>query len=190
MIMKALFTLAAALAVCGSPLFAEDSCIDFEEVSPKLPGWKASSREDKGEKREEKPAAKWTEPFTVTLDGDHAHSGTNSLRWEFSKETSSVTLTTPPIPISAPAVELRFFVQAQGISGALLLTLMELDVDKKPLKSHKEAEKTPLSGEWTEVVWNCPLGPEACALNIRFGATDLVGTGKIWIDDLTLKAAP
>lgn len=68
-------------------VLAEEVGIDFEDLSPGLPGWNAVAP-NANNQPEYRLAEKWETPFRFSLDDDKPHSGSRSLKCEFTEEVA------------------------------------------------------------------------------------------------------
>lgn len=165
---------------------SETGVIDFEGISQELPLWSAVLRHEG--KHQYMLAAKWKEPFTLTLDTDVKHSGGASLRWEFSQNVEMVTLTPPEFPVNGSEITVRFFVRGEGVEGGEgFVAVAEMQPDKKASKTHWAVGKFILGHDWAEVLWTSRLETAPSALFVRFVLQKVPAGAKIWIDDFDVQ---
>jgi hypothetical protein len=179
--------LACALGFAAGTAGAEE-VIDFESLPPDLPGWSAYGSDPEG-KRQYRAAAKWDVPFTVVLDSDMHHTGSISLKCEVSQETDDVSIAAPILPASGSA-EIRFFVRTSGISGPEgAFHVGEINTEGKSFKGYTSMKIGPSDNEWTEVVWTGQLDPQTVGVRMMFNYKVVPAGAKIWLDDISVKAA-
>ena len=160
--------------------------IDFESEDPDLPSWGAVASGADGQVRGTRLASRWTEPFTVHVDGEAARSGSSSLRWEFVEDTASSAVSVQ-IPVSGSTVTISFFVRTAGVLGEGLVSVTQFDPDSggERQKNQWGVAKIPESEDWMEVNWTGPLEPGAAMIRLSFNYPQPVSAGaKVWIDDI------
>ncbi len=176
------------VAFCGG-LHAEDSLVDFEDVSPDLKGWSATVKRE-GNDVEYRLAPNWQKPFTISIDTTKPHSGKNSLKWEFTENFEDMgTIMGPKFTVGSAAVAIRFFCRTDGVAEAGIFTVEELDSEGHIVKSHWSAAKIPASNEWVPVEWSGSLNPTTAAIRIYFIYKSAPRGARVWFDDISAKPA-
>lgn len=174
--------------ISQSDAVAEENVIDFESLSPQLPGWSATAMSENNQP-EYRVASKWDAPFSFSLDGENPHSGSVSLKLEASADVPGrVTFGPTAIPASGPEVEFSFFVRCDGLSEEGMVSLTEYDSGGARLATHWAAMKIPISSDWTEVTWSGKVQPGTSALRVGFLYKWLPAGAKVWIDDIAVKS--
>jgi len=166
---------------------AQDGAIDFESLSPEFPGWTAIAANSEGA-QEHRAVSKWDTPVHFSLDAEKPHSGSSSMKCDVVEELPGTLIFGPPALAAKGEVELRFFVRSEGLHTDGTISLEEYDDGKKRLSGYRTKVKIPLSDEWQEVIWSGRLKPETTGLRVRFVFAGIPSGGKIWLDDLAVKA--
>lgn len=181
------FVVFVALSFGAVPVPAAEINVDFESVSPDLPGWNAVAP-NANNQPEYRLASKWDAPFRFSLDEDKPHSGSRSLKCDFAGEVPGTFNFGPEVLAAAGAVEVRFFVRTEGFIEEGTVTFGEYEGSKR-IPSSWTGTKIPLSEDWQEVIWSGQLKPETNGLRMRIVFKSVPAGAKIWIDDITVKAA-
>lgn len=176
----------AGLGLLAGLARAEENLIDFESLSPELPGWTATVT-DASNQPEYRVAAKWDTPFGFSLDNDKPHSGSTSLKCEFTGEVPGVFSFGPPVLSGSGMVEVRFFVRSEGFAEEGVASFGEYDAGGKRIASRWAGTKVPLNPDWQEVSWTGQLNPAASGVRMRIIFKSVPVGAKLWIDDLSVK---
>lgn len=177
-----------ALLAASSFASAEQTLIDFEADPTILTGWHASATGDEG-KGEFRSAAKWQKPFSFVLDSEKPHSGSASLKCEFSEDLQGTfSFGTPVLPASGE-VQIRFFVRTSNFADKEgIIAVEEYDASKNRLKGNRVTALVPASDDWTEVSWISQLNPETASISLRFfyRSASIETGATLWMDDLSV----
>src|SRR5262249_21602068 len=125
-------------------------------------------------------------PGTVFLDSTTVHSGRHSARFERTATSASTFSNLGwvlPIDFAGQAVELRGWLRRENVVGFAGLWLRE-DGDAGVVQfDNMEGRRLNGTADWTEYRVTLPL--DVNARQLVFGSL-LVGTGRVWADDLGL----
>jgi C-terminal processing protease CtpA/Prc len=126
-------------------------------------------------------------PGSVFLDDKVVHGGHWSVRLERQADTANAfsgIVKSLPIDFAGEAVELRGFVRTEAVSDFAALWVRE-DGETGQLLAFQSMQPRHISGTtgWTEYSVSVQVQPEARRLFFGFL---LAGTGKAWVDDMSL----
>jgi len=175
------------LGILAAPLLHADiQVIDFETISDKLPGWRASA--DTAEtKTGSRLASTFVTPMMFSLDDQGAHSGGNSLKWKFVEPAARANLRAPDFPASGSHVKVKFHVRSDGLTKPGFLSADQKNAEGERTKLHWNAKPIPLSTEWELVEWETPLEPTTGSIGISFMMMEPFTDAVLWIDDISVE---
>jgi|GEM_PF-2419894 len=177
------FLLFLLLALPGRMDAAEFS-IDFEGLTPDLPGWSAQFT-DENNKAEYRSASKWDVPMVFRLEGDRPHAGLKCLQWEITGKIGGLASIRPPlVPVTDREVSVSFYVRSRGFSEEGMLSVDEMKDGKDRLKIHWNVARIPVGDQWEKVEWKAVLDPATTILRVSFSFKTPPAGASFWLDDL------
>lgn len=163
---------------------------NFENIPDFVPNWGA------GYDHTYKPATGWKTPFTVKLDRENPHAGSNALRFQLLEEAQGEKiLHTPTIEIpedfAGRKVTVRLHLRSEGIvengAGIRILERSGKGASIGLLSGKKTLIPVPDSADWTELVAEGVLNKGTRNISLMVVMYSEQSPATIWIDDISLE---